>query len=513
MNRRIAFFFLFWLFVSSLVVGLAAVTAAPTWAAQDDPSPTPSRTLPPPPEGRGRVNVYLLVVRSGPSTEWLPIGLLEYGKIIEPRGKSPDGLWVAIDWRGGQGWVFARLVNWPPDFDLNDLPTFANPATPTATVPPATLLPAPEGGGLVVVRVLVVRQGPSMDFDPIGGLDYGSQVFPVGRSPKSDWVLIPYGNTRGWIAAWHVEWDPELNLGDLPVVESPPTPTPYDTPTSTSTTTAVPTNTMTPASTLVEPTQTPQPSATLVPPPTQPEQPTTTPSPASGAAALPTATTLPTQPPDTATTTPSPQAPQNVFSSGLKMVGIILVGSVLLFGGILGLYGWIRARALRELHRYEGGFVIDTCPVCRAGALSLEEHIVTILGIPRVRRSVLCTNCRSVLRQIQPGQWRYTIDPLTNSPLADQYNASVITDDGLSELLHQVSQSPVVDDDVPEPTTEFQKAVEHLEALEANIIAAQENEQQEETAADSTEDALKEEKKPVDDCTTEASNDVEDQVP
>ena len=299
------------------------------------PSPTPTPTLPPPPPGGGRVAVRVLVVRAGPSTDWVPIGGLEYGSVVYPKARSANGNWAAIDWEGQTGWILITLVLWDPRLDLNALPVLLPPVTATVAttgLPSATPQPSPEGTTLA----------------------------------------------------------PRLTPTEAPLPTSPPPPTPTLTP-----------------------------SATIRP------MPTPVPSPTEGLGAI--------APPATPTAEPSQLNSPLTWLPTIRFGGWGWAG----LGGfavLVVLYTLRRADARRELRRYADGFPLKTCPACRQGALHLEERVSRTLGIPVVRRSVRCTVCRSVLREVRPGQWRYLIDPLPDGYFAETYNGQLFSQEELAAL-------------------------------------------------------------------------------
>jgi len=102
---------------------------------------------------------------------------------------------------------------------------------PTVSIP--TVTGTPMGA---YVRVLMdqetvnVRSGPSTyDYPVIGVLIAGQEVPALGRSRGGEWIQIAYPGAPGNVA-WVYAFTVEL-FGSLPVVESPPTPTPATTPT------------------------------------------------------------------------------------------------------------------------------------------------------------------------------------------------------------------------------------------------------------------------------------------
>jgi len=79
-------------------------------------------------------------------------------------------------------------------------------------------------------------------------------------------------------------------------------------------------------------------------------------------------------------------------------------------------------------------FPLTVCPVCEHGTLSLDQRRYRVLGIPRVRRVVRCDTCRSVLRQVGRGRWRYAVDGGINPELFDRLNGRVVTAAQLKDI-------------------------------------------------------------------------------
>ncbi len=235
-----------------------------------------------------------------------------------------------------------------------------------------------------------------------------------------------------------------------------PTATDTPTPTSTQTDTSTPTLTATETSTQV-PTETSSatPTPTSTPTPTDAEtavvaqamlatqtgEPTATrtlaPRDASGV--LPTALPPTSTPVTQVAQVPSPGGGDS-GGAAIATVPDVTPGlpiELIVGGGVLALvlgYAGLFLRGTLVADRYAGGFVVDKCPVCEVGNLSVDARTNRILGIPRTRRTVRCDNCRSVLREVGLRRWRYAIDRLENSELYTRYNGRVIDDNALQRL-------------------------------------------------------------------------------
>ncbi len=320
-------------------------------------------------------------------------------------------------------------------------------------------------------------------------------VFPTGRSADSEWVFAEVHGVKGWVWVPAVLWDPDLSIDALPVVSEELTPGadltetaaasafPSSTPTQALTPTPGPTTTPAPA-TLV-PTQTQQPT----PAPTQ-IQPSTSASTATGtlqpAAVVPVPSVTPQPAPTQAA---GPQGPPLIAPlSGWRGLLTIVVGVLVL---LIALYAWRALSSRRELYRYVDGSPLKKCPICQTGNLILDEHVQRTLGLPVVRRTIRCDTCRSVLRQVRPGMWRYSIDPFVNEQLAQDYSGKVFADNRLDEFARAAQAfEPQHTTGTLRPsseTPEFQAVVEHLDELEAEVLAAGEQADAEALAAEQAE--------------------------
>lgn len=113
---------------------------------------------------------------------------------------------------------------------INQAQAGPNRQQPTVSIPTVTSSPI---GPVIVVNgdqdQINVRTGPGVNYPAIGILTARQQVPALGRSPGGDWVQIIYAGAPSgiaWVYAYLV-----TVLGNLPIVESPPTPTPLVTPT------------------------------------------------------------------------------------------------------------------------------------------------------------------------------------------------------------------------------------------------------------------------------------------
>ena len=343
--------------------------------------------------------------------------------------------------------------------------------TPSATIriptafPTATLEPIPAGGGRIAVQNAAIRTGPNQEMPIIGGLYYSDPVFPIGRDASGIWVALPFNGRTGWLSSRLVEWAVGMDLNVLPVL---------------------PENAILGAS-----------PASVTPPPSIARTPTSIPTPeplrVTGEAGIIEPPIPATGMPVTATNTPLPGSTGPHVTANFPFPsGVMLGGGFILLSAALS-YGWLAVSARQELRRYASGFVLPDCPVCQSGALVLDEKKAYTLGLPRVNRLVRCETCRSVLREVRPGTWRYAVDPLVNPDLATLFHGKQFTDEQLPTFAQEARQYPPHQSDVPavELPGDLASPEEIISAIEARYIETVEEEaraaeQAEEQGADGT---------------------------
>ena len=113
------------------------------------------------------------------------------------------------------------------------------------------------------------------------------------------------------------------------------------------------------------------------------------------------------------------------------------LGVLLVIGFVI--YVILYALNAGALDRYPTGFVIQVCPICEEGGLEIEERFYRSFGIPRVRRTVRCNWCRSVLREVGRRKWRYAVDGSANPGLFRHLNNEILSERDLIEIAPVVS--------------------------------------------------------------------------
>jgi uncharacterized protein YraI len=227
----------------------------------------------------------------------------------------------------------------------------------------------------------------------------------------------------------------------------PPTETPTETPTEIPTTTPTEPATEAPSATPTR-TPTPHPTATATAPVrsatatmTAEPSPTVTATPSPLPSATPTVLAVAAAGDDAGG---APAAPLMVATpddgdSGLPVPYLLLGGAVAL---LVLVYAGVYVAQAANLARYQEGFLLTVCPICARGTLYLEDRRYRVLGIPRVRRVVRCDECRSVLRQVGRGRWRYAVDELENPDAYRALNNRVVTERDLWAIAPEHGGAP-----------------------------------------------------------------------
>jgi hypothetical protein len=419
-------------------------------------------------------NALSVYVRAGPARNYLRLGQLRLNDTVIPVARNEDSTWIMIRFqlsplREGFGWVAADLITWENPASLAELPVVLETnLTPTATFTPS-ITPSATG---TIAPSLTPSASPTASetlepsFTPSPTATTEPSITPSSTSTSTETATASATttptststetatasattaptNTAEPSATASATTAPTETATSSPTLEPSATSTPTDAPTITPSETSTATDTAT-----FTPTVAPTEDAALVvvfPSETPTDEPTLTPSPSETV----TETSAPTDifavqntvvavnstlEPTSSTVEPSPlplveeTVPSTSFSIPLEaIVGLIALVLVALY---IGLY----MQGLNAASRYKEGFVIETCPVCQRGHLHIEERPNRLLGIPMVRRTVRCDECRSVLRETGNRRWRYAVDRIENPVMFDRFNGREVTDADLERLLKQ----------------------------------------------------------------------------
>lgn len=176
----------------------ATPATAPTASSEDGDTPTATET----PAAEALVSVSVsdegqADLRSAPSEDADVIGLVAAGGNVDISGRDATGSWYRLD---DGSWIHADGLVDPPLDQVPIVTAETEPSSEEAAPPVDT----PEDGPqvqLVPVAALVnadsnLRAGPGVEFDRVGGINFGEEAFIVGISEDGEWYLLESG---AWI--------------------------------------------------------------------------------------------------------------------------------------------------------------------------------------------------------------------------------------------------------------------------------------------------------------------------
>ena len=387
------------------------------------PSPFPDTVTPTPfvPTLTPAYNVVtslagVAYLRAGPGQGYVRLGELLNEERVIPVSTNLDQSWVLIRWnppavvgatpRADQfAWIASTLVEWSDD--LSKLPIlYDENLTPTLTFTPTATATSTHTPTATATSTHTPTATATSTHTPTATAT--STHTPTATATSTYTPTLTHTLTATSTSTQTVA--PTKTATLIPTTTISPTYTP------TVTTTPSPTHTLTRVASI---TASPTPTATLV---------AVLESASRGSTPSPVASPTATPPPSVIDIVSAPplELPQ---ISPERWIG----GTVVLFGLV---YATVYGLGLASVDRYRKGFVATQCPVCHDGELQLESKEQPILGIPRVRRTVKCTECRSVLREVGTRRWRYAVDRLSNSSLFDYLNGKVLDDLAIQRLSH-----------------------------------------------------------------------------
>ncbi len=83
----------------------------------------------------------------------------------------------------------------------------------TTTQTTTTLSTTTTQHGSLAASDVIVRSGPGLDYDAIGGITYDEDVIILGR--EGDWYRIQFGDQVGYISAQYVDVDDAPNASEM----------------------------------------------------------------------------------------------------------------------------------------------------------------------------------------------------------------------------------------------------------------------------------------------------------
>ncbi len=203
------------------VRGLGADDIAGIQALYGPPGPGEGSPPPAPANPSGATGVTAtaqtsLRLRSGPDTSFGQVGLVPNATVLPVIGKNAQGNWLYVDFNGTRGWV----AGWYTSIqgDLAAVPVVSNDGGGAAPAPPAPDEPTNPGDVTALASTNIrMRSGPGTDYSQVGTVSAGNTVPILARNSSANWLLVLNNGQTGWIAAWLVTINGDINT--VPVQE------------------------------------------------------------------------------------------------------------------------------------------------------------------------------------------------------------------------------------------------------------------------------------------------------
>jgi uncharacterized protein YraI len=162
-------------------------------------------------------------IRSGPTWEFLIMGVTPNGARAEVIGESQDREWWAIRVptnlvSNGTAWVSKVFTS---ANSIPGVPTLATPPLPPNITPSA---PASGAPSLVTIEPLNVRTGPGNEYTSLGVVPRGTTMAVIGISPDREFFVVNIPTLfdrsgQGWVPARFVN---AQNIGNVQTIQPPP---------------------------------------------------------------------------------------------------------------------------------------------------------------------------------------------------------------------------------------------------------------------------------------------------
>jgi len=140
-------------------------------------------------------------VRLWPAIGATVIGSMAPGDVMTATGRTVDGDWVRIDFRGQEGWVALLVVN--VTGDVNTLPL----ADPRSIPYNSSIVPYAGGGsaggplyGRLEESGARMRAGPSLAYPIMQNLPRYAEFPITGRVASNDWLQVSWQGLIGWLS-------------------------------------------------------------------------------------------------------------------------------------------------------------------------------------------------------------------------------------------------------------------------------------------------------------------------
>jgi uncharacterized protein YgiM (DUF1202 family) len=162
-------------------------------------------------------SLFNINIRAQPGVTSSVIGVLPGGEEVTAIGRTSGNNWIQIQRQDGTtGWAAAWLMVFSGDTTLLPVTTDVQPGLADGSGPFNLFSP----------YTVNIRAEPRIGAEVRGQIPFNTQATATGRNEASSWVLVQYGGIEGWVAAWLVTLNGDINGLPVPGSTAPvPQPT------------------------------------------------------------------------------------------------------------------------------------------------------------------------------------------------------------------------------------------------------------------------------------------------
>ena len=195
---------------SAPTVGVITATLYPTFTPRATVTPLPATAIPTVEPVTGKVTAQINL-REYPRASSASLGILGINSEVEIIGKNADEDWYQLNAELANG---ERVTGWgSAEFILTES------KLNVPVVSGGDVSAVEEGMNGQVTQKINVRSGPGVEYDALGMLNAGDNIFLMAKNLTGTWMQIEYAQGdegKGWVFATYV--DSEV-FDDLPIAE------------------------------------------------------------------------------------------------------------------------------------------------------------------------------------------------------------------------------------------------------------------------------------------------------
>lgn len=174
--------------------------------------------------------VAVLNLRQGPSLDFDIALKLDAQEQVIVTGRNEDGRWLYVMARGDTytGWVSSRYISISDNTPIMQLPLIPiQNVNQPAQIPDAAITRDTSANGTTISN-LNVRTENNTNGTILGFIPARTNVIIESRNPSGNWIVVHTmdNQLRGWVVSRYIDFNDDLSLIDIPVINSLTIPVP-----------------------------------------------------------------------------------------------------------------------------------------------------------------------------------------------------------------------------------------------------------------------------------------------